>query len=94
MKFNNGTIVTVEGLTEQRVGMADINWVMMFSVTSQLSKEDLEILLTENNISSLEITDGENTKVITGYNKITVATMRYLSDLVTITEVQLRKIRS
>lgn len=91
MKFNNGTIVTVEGLTEQRVGMADINWVMMFGVTSQLSKEDLEILLTENNISSLEITDGENTKVITGYNKITVATMRYLSDLVTITEVQLRK---
>lgn len=91
MKFNNGTIVTVEGLTEQRVGMADINWVMMFSITSQLSKEDLEILLTENNISSLEITDGENTKVITGYNKITVATMRYLSDLVTITEVQLRK---
>lgn len=91
MKFNNGTIVTVEGLTEQRVGMADINWVMMFGVTSQLSKEDLEILLTENNISSLEITDGENTKVITGYNKITVATMRYLSDLVTIIEVQLRK---
>lgn len=91
MKFNNGTIVTVEGLTEQRVGMADINWVMMFSITSQLSKEDLEILLTENNISSLEITDGENTKVITGYNKITVATMRYLSDLVTIIEVQLRK---
>ena len=88
MKFVNETSVTIEGLTEQKMGA---NWIMMFSITTQLTKEELETLLTESNISTLEISDGVNTETITGYSKITVATIIYRSNLETIIEVQLRK---
>lgn len=91
MKFKNGATVNIEGLTEQRVGRTNFSWVMMFSIKTQITKEDLELLLTEDNISELEIMDGVNSKIITGYNTVVVATMRYLNDLTTIVEVQLRK---
>lgn len=91
MKFANDVTVEIQGLVEQRVGSGEIRWIMMFSILTQLTTEGLEELLTEENISVLEITDGETTKVIEGYNKVAVATMRYMSDLQTIIEVQLRR---
>jgi hypothetical protein len=94
IKFNNGTQVETTNPTEQKVfkSNGESGWIITFSITTPMTSTQLDELLTGENISLLTLMNGETSSaVIEGYDKVTMVTIRYTSDVTSNIDVQMSK---
>ena len=102
VKFANGVVRECSAPTEQKMFknnngvLVGVGWVLMLRLTGVITSTEVDNILTEDNVSSLEfLTEteaGEDKKLfnLDGYNKITSSTMRHSEDT-TIAEIQITK---
>lgn len=100
VKFANGVVKECAAPTEQKAFKAGIGvgWVLLLRLIGEITSTELDVLLTEDNISSLEFMttteSGEDKTIFTleGYNKVTSSTIRYAEGEEDIaSEIQLTK---
>lgn len=104
IKFANGVVKECSSPTEQKIfknvseKTIGVGWLLHFKLIGLITSTELDGLLSENNISSLEFfVEGENGERITlfkldGYDKATSSVIRYSEDTkMTQVEVQLSK---
>ncbi|MCK9477999.1 MAG: hypothetical protein M0R40_00670 [Firmicutes bacterium] len=91
LTFNDETTVDIINLNEQMVNRDKNVWSLMCTITSPMTQETVDTILTEENISSMTVSSGETDKIISGYNAVVVVSIRYDENLNTTTDVQLRK---
>lgn len=93
MRFLNKESCETSNPTEQKVFKknGESGWVMAFSILTPMSSTELDVILTENNISEITLGDGTNEKTISGYDKITMVTVRYSDNISSVVDVQISK---
>ena len=94
IKFNDGSLVETTNPTEQKVfkSNGDTGWIIAFSITTPMTSTELDKLLTEENISAITLMNNETAAaVIEGYDKVTMVTIRYTSDVTSNIDVQMSK---
>ena len=96
IKFTNDESIRIAPPVEQKMfnGAQSAGKIIIFSIEeNSLTLDQASELLTTDNISSLELIsdDGENTKTITGYERVAMLVARYQPDTSAIIEVQLSK---
>ena len=101
IKFANGVVKECSPPTEQKVfknANGDAGWVLHLRLIGGMTSEELDTLITPENITTLEfsvMTDTEEEKLaftLDGYNKITSSTIRHAEDTASTTaEIQLTK---
>lgn len=101
VKFANGVTKKCASPTEQKIfrgNNGEDGWVLHLRLMGGITSEELDELLTTENITTLEfsaMTDTEEDKLaftLDGYNKITSSTIRHAEDIESTTaEIQLTK---
>lgn len=95
IKFVDETILNTTTPVEQKVFGNDgsMGWIIGFSIVTPMTSDEIDNLLTVDNIEELKlISDDEAyTKTLTGYDKITMAIVRYDDDISSTVEVQFSK---
>lgn len=101
VKFANGVVKDCTAPVEQKVFKSvsnGVGWMLLLKLTGGITSTELDVLLTEDNIKSLEFsTEGEGggTKTLftlDGYDKITSSIIRHAEDTTaTHAEIQLTK---
>lgn len=95
IKFVDETILNTTTPVEQKVFGNDgsMGWIIGFSIVTPMTSDEIDNLLTVENIEELHLIsdDGSHTKTITGYDKITMAIVRYGDDISSTVEVQFSK---
>lgn len=104
IKFANGVIKECSSPTEQKVfknvseKTIGMGWLLHFKLLGLITSTELDELLTEDNVNSLEFSnEGENGESRTlfrldGYDKVTSSVIRYSEDTnTTQIEIQLSR---
>ena len=100
VKFTDGSVRNCTLPTEQKIFKTvnketiSIGWVMGFSLLGEIASDDVDRLLTSDNIGTLVFLSdaGEELFMLSGYEKITAATIRHADNpSATGVEVQLSK---
>lgn len=86
--FKDGTVKSCNAPTEQKVFKSGTaaGWILLLNLIGEITSDELDTILTENNVSELSFTPDaadENVEAltITGYDKISSATIRYAEDI-------------
>lgn len=89
--LKNGKTIEVSNPREQKVFRAngEDGWIITFSILTPMTSNELDELITLDNISEMTMSETEVT--IVGYNKISMLTIRYSSDGNSVVDVQLTK---
>ena len=91
VSFKDGTIKECTAPREQKVfkGGAEAGWILTFSLSDDMTSNDVDALLVADNISELtftseksvnedgEVTNAEKSFILYGYDRITSAVIRY-----------------
>lgn len=84
VQFKDGTIKTCSAPMEQKVFRSgiDAGWILSVSIESDITSDELDKLVTTDNISELLFTSEEETDTVktislSGYDKVTSAIIRY-----------------
>ncbi len=93
-KFNDGTTVNCTSPVEQKLyrSGASVGWMCSFRLTDTLTSNDIDTVLTEDNISKIIFVDdgGNELFEIEGYTKLSSVIIRY-SESGAAVEIQLSK---
>jgi len=84
VQFKDGTIKTCSAPIEQKVFRSgvDAGWILSVSIECDITSEELDKLITTDNISELIFTSEEESRTVktislSGYDKVTSAVIRY-----------------
>ena len=94
IKFkNDNTSYEVFNPIEKKAFKGDVTgWLMSFVIKGDFaSSNEVDALLSQNNISEFKITDNECERTITGYEKVISAAIHYTDNDKVVVEVQLSK---
>ena len=98
VKFANGVVKTCTAPTEQKifkiVSEKDSSWLLNFRLTENVTSSEMDLLVTNDNIETLEFTDdsGNMLFMLSGYEKVTSAIIRHSDSADTASvEIQLSK---
>lgn len=104
VKFANGVVKECTAPTEQKVfktvGTTNVGvgWVLVLRLTGNMTSTELDAVLTEDNVSTLEFLTADESGAekklfsLEGYNKITASTIRHSEDsAAAYTEIQMSK---
>jgi hypothetical protein len=94
VKLKNGTTVNCSNPIEQKIfkGGTDAGWICSLSLTSRLNSNEIDELVTADNMSEMTFfnDDGETIVTLSGYSKLTSAVIRH-SDINGSVDIQLTK---
>lgn len=78
--------------TEQKVYRAGVatGWILVFGVRENLTSADVDVLLADDGISEMVFTSGENSYILSGYDKVSSCVVRYREDSTSV-ELQFTK---
>lgn len=95
VKFKNGYSVNCTAPTEQRVfkGSDAVGWVMQFNLIGPLVSDDLDCILSPENISDLTFLAAAGYELFTlrGYDKVSSTTIKYTENKASTIEIQMTK---
>ncbi len=84
VKFKDGTVKSCSAPMEQKMfrSGAEAGWMLSVSIECDITSDELDKLITADNISELTFTSEEETGAgktinLSGYDKVTNATIRY-----------------
>lgn len=92
--LKNKQVLNISSPKEQKIIRSDdtARWVASFSILDQKTSTELDQILTSDNISEIyRMIDNEPHLIMSGYNTITMLTIRYASDGKTVADVQMTK---
>jgi hypothetical protein len=94
IRFKDGQEKACSSIVEQKIfrGGSPTGWVMTFQMSGVLGSDELDKIITKENISHITIlkADGTEKATVEGYNTVNSVSVRYRTD-VDVTEVQLTK---
>lgn len=90
---NSNTPYEVFNPIEKKAFKGDITgWLMSFVIKGDFaSSNEVDALLSQDNISEFKLIDGDKERTVTGYEKVISAAIHYTENDSVIVEVQLSK---
>ena len=79
IRFADTREVLIEELSENRNTIG--TWTISFTIQGLYSSIELDDLFSQKNISMLTIIGEDNTKVVTGYTRVTKMSIQYSDDM-------------
>lgn len=79
IRFADTREVLIEELSENRNTIG--TWTISFTIQGVYSSIELDDLFSQKNISMLTIIGEDNTKVVTGYTRVTKMSIQYSDDM-------------
>lgn len=82
VKFKDGQTFNCSTPTEQKIFKSGTmaGWILIFPLLCDMTSEDVDALLTEENISELTFTSEETEFSLSGYNKISSTVIKYSTE--------------